>query len=109
MLDLSTPANPNNPSSLDALFFKATMTPSAANAPSAISDGDMANCIDYIPLGTYTTNTINAFGVWTGQKLLPLGGQTHLFVAVIVRGTPTYGTAGDLTFTLHGRPIPALS
>ncbi len=105
VLDLSTPATVNNPSALDVLFFKATMTPAAANAANAISDGDMANMVGYIPVGTYTTGTINAFGEWNGQKLLALGAQTHLYVCVTVRGTPTYGTAGDLIFTLYGRAL----
>ncbi len=106
VLDKSSPSTVNNPSAMDVLFFNAIPTLSAANAAAALpSDAHMGLCIGWVPIGTYTTTTINSFGQWSGQLLLPLGAATtSLFIAVIVRGTPTY-TDGDLVFTAYGRPL----
>jgi hypothetical protein len=105
VLDKSTPSGANNPAPIDILFFSASVTPSTVNTASGISDADMANCIGFVSVAQYTTNSANSFGQRTNIGLpLKLGASTtSLYVACIVRGTPTYAS-DSLVFTLYGYP-----
>lgn len=99
VLDISNPSGILNPSSLDVLLFDTTGTIQAANAAAAYSDAVMAKCVDLIQVATYSLTTVNSFAkrdLWKTFKCA--SADTHLYMAVIVRGTPTYGVS-DLTFT----------
>jgi len=97
----------NQKSALDFVFF--TQTPAnsigADNSPYALNDADLLKVCgrfsvltaDYVSSGTN-----NAEATKTNIKLLLEGvpGSRDLYMAVISRGTPTYGSASDLSIKL---------
>jgi hypothetical protein len=89
---------------MDLLFFDQSVTVAGDNAAVAMSDGDMANCIGVVSIGPYNT-------AWPGTPLnsistlinvgLPFvcSGSANLYAVAVVRGTPTYTSTSDLTFS----------
>lgn len=89
--------------SLELWLFKATFTAMADNAPWAVSDADVANCIGVIPISSYYASTLNSVGQWTGAFLaVPAVGT--LFGQLVTRSTPTYASTTDIRVTLKVIP-----
>lgn len=89
---------------MDILFFDTSVTVAGDNAAVAMSDGDMANCIGVVSIGPYNV-------AWPGTPLnsistlinvgLPFicNGTANLYAVAVVRGTPTYVSTSDLTYS----------
>jgi len=88
---------------IDLLFFDRTVTVAADNAPVAMSDADMANCLGVISLTTYNTawpgTPLNSVETTLAVNLPFVLSGTSLFVVAVVRGTPTYTSTSDLIFS----------
>jgi len=91
---------------MDILFFDRSVTVAAANAALAMSVADMATCLGVVSIGPYNTawagTPLNSISTLTnlGLPYVLEASTSSLFAAVAVRGTPTYGTSGDITISL---------
>ena len=89
---------------MDLLFFDRSVTVAGNNSPVAMSDSDMAFCLGVVPIGPYNTawpgTPLNSISTLLNVGLPFVLNGTDLFVQAVVRGTPTYAAASDLTFIL---------
>jgi hypothetical protein len=88
---------------MDILFFDRSVTAAADNAAVATSDADMAYCLGVVPIGPYNTawpgTPLNSISTLINVGLPFVLNGTDLHIVIVCRGTPTYGTTSDLTFT----------
>lgn len=89
---------------MDLLFFDRSVTVAGDNAPVAMSDGDMANCLGVVPIGPYNTawpgTPLNSISTVLNVGLPIVCNGTDLYVQAVVRATPTYVATNDLVFIL---------
>jgi hypothetical protein len=106
-------------SAIDLFLFSASVTVASDNAVATFSDADMVNCLGQLDVTTNDYNTAFAGTPANSIAAVPryvsaaaagrpgalsipfVCAATTLFVAAVVRGTPTYTSTGDLTFGLH--------
>lgn len=93
----------NQKSSLDLIFFNEAPVNSigADNAAYALHDDDLTKVIGRISVtgsDYVSSSTTNAEAVYRDLELTmqPKLGSKNIFMAVVSRGTPTYGSASDL-------------
>lgn len=101
---------------IDLLFFNASVTTAANNAPFTCSDADMLKTCSTISILAADYNTawpgtpLNSFAFKPDTKLAgnPMKlwvpyrcvGSTSLYMQAIVRGTPTYTSTSDIQIVL---------
>lgn len=97
----------NQKSAIDLVFFNEAPANSigADNAAYALNDADLAKVIGRISVAGadyVSSSTTNAEATLRDLELTlqPKAGSKSIFVAVISRGTPTYGSATDLKVKL---------
>lgn len=97
----------NQKSALDLVFFDDLPASSigADNAAYGLADADLAKCLgrvsvvtgDYASSGSANAEaTLRNLGLMMQAK----AGKKDIYVAIIARGTPTYGSASDLSIKL---------
>jgi len=87
---------------IDLVFFDRSVTLAADNAAFAVSDADMAFCLGVVSITSYNTAWAaagNAIATLKGIDLPFVLNATSLYCAAVVRGTPTYTSTSDLTFS----------
>lgn len=97
----------NSKSALDLVFFNEApgTTIGADNAAYALVDGDANKILGRISVAAadyVSSSTTNAEATIKsiGLLLAPIAGSKNIFMAVVSRGTPTYGTSADLSIRL---------
>jgi hypothetical protein len=94
----------NEKAAFDVWFFNAAPTTIADNAAfSTISDAEIRDtCFAHMAVATsdYTTAGSNALGEVNVNKEIKTDASGKFYAYVVCSGTPTYGTTGDLRFTV---------
>ena len=87
---------------IDILVFDRSVTVAADNAPVAMSDADMANCLGVISIGAYNTawpgTPLNSISTLVNVGLPIVCNGADLYFVPVVRATPTYVATTDLVF-----------
>lgn len=89
---------------IDLVLFDRAFTPTADNAPFDPTDADMENCIGYISVAAtdYVAFNDNSVAAKMSGRHMPfdfdlVNGGKDLFGQMVMRSTPTYTAAGDIT------------
>lgn len=87
---------------LNLLFFNSAITVPADNAAANYSDADMLTCetVETILASDYKTTTLNSVASKSTQRHIKASANGTMWMAVIVRGTPTYTSTSDLVIKL---------
>lgn len=88
---------------IDLVLFDDTFTATADNAAFDPSDADLLKCLGYLASGSYSDFADNSVMRRSGIGFNGILVGTSLYGQMVVRGTPTYTSTGDITVRLYIR------